>query len=200
MSPELSIKLDDLWADFLAFDWENVVVSGMEHLAMPIVILIIALNYKNELTALLGRLKFLKGKDFIAEFSELEKTSEKITKEVREYQADDDEDLLTIAHIKPTAAVVESWKGVEGAILNLLPDTDFDTKQGRRQISGFQIIKKLETLNIITRPEIQALQELREIRNQAAHSVDRDITAGQAVKYVRMALAFSNKFNRLKSL
>ena len=100
--------LSELWADYLAFNWETVIIAAMEHLTMPAVILIIALKYRSEITALLGRLKNLKSKNFSAEFAELEKASEEIEEVVAAYKTFDSEDLKAIARIKPTAAVVEA--------------------------------------------------------------------------------------------
>jgi len=142
-------------------------------------------------------LRNLKGKGFSAEFADLEKSSEKITEEILEYKSYDGEDLLTIARIKPTAAVVEAWKEVEAAMIKLLTGTEFDTKDGRRQISGFRIVKQLESLKLISRQESLVLHELREIRNRAAHSVDREVTPEQAEQYVDMALTFANKLNQM---
>lgn len=199
VAPESLSMLNDLWSDFIKFDWENVIVAGMEHLAWPVVTLLIALAFKPELIALMGRLKNLKGKGFSAEFADLEKSSEKIDKEIQEYKSYDGEELLTIARIKPTAAVVEAWKVIEAAMINLLPADQFDTKQGRRQISGFEIVKQLEALHIFGAQEVLVLHELREIRNRAAHSVDREVTPEQAEQYVKLALTLANKCNQIKS-
>lgn len=199
VAPESLSMLNDLWSDFIKFDWENVIVAGIEHLAWPVVTLLIALAFKPELIALMGRLKNLKGKGFSADFAELEKSSEKIHEEIREYKSYYGEDLLTIARIKPTAAVVEAWKEVEASMINLLPTEKFDTQQGRRQISGFDIVKQLEATHKISGQEVLVLHELREIRNRAAHSVDREVTPEQAEQYVDMALTFANKFNQMKS-
>lgn len=195
---ELPSMFDELWSEFLAFNWENVIIAGIEHLGWPVVTLVIALTFKSELTALIGRLKNLKGKGFSAEFDALQESSKNITEEIQEYKSYDGEDLLTIARIKPTAAVVEAWKEIEAAMLNLLGDKQFNTKQGRRQISGYEILKQLEPLNVLSRGEVLVLKELREIRNRAAHSVDREVTPDQAEQYVDVALTFANKLNRIE--
>ncbi len=188
--------LEALGWEFVSFNWENVIVSGMEHLAWPIVALIIVFLFKSEFAELIARLKNVKGKGFSAEFAELEKSSEKISKDIQEYKAYGSEDIFAIARIKPTAAVVEAWKEVEAAMIRIITGSKFDTKQGRRQISGYQILKTLEKEKIINTYEVSVLHELREIRNRAAHSVDRDVTAEQAEQYVDMALMFANKFNQ----
>ncbi|MFD2205948.1 hypothetical protein [Kiloniella antarctica] len=188
----------ELWTDFLNFDFENVIVSGFEHLAIPIVILIIALKYKQEATTLLGRLKNVKGKGFSAEFEKLESLASQTGDGYISNDNTIDEDLLNIAMIRPTAAVVEAWKTLEASMISLLSTSKFTTKDGRRQISGYKIIEEMDQHSKISSAEIQLLNELRSVRNKAAHSVDDEISSSQAQDYVRLALKLSNKFNSLQ--
>lgn len=46
-APESLSMLNDLWSEFIKFDWENVIVAALEHLSWPVVTLIIALTFKS---------------------------------------------------------------------------------------------------------------------------------------------------------
>ncbi|WP_343565473.1 hypothetical protein [Kiloniella sp. b19] len=180
-------------------NWEKIIIAGMEHTAWPIVTVVVASWFKGEIAILLNRLKSFKAKDFSLEFKEVTEAAKPIESTIQHFMPSYDDDIFMIATIRPTAAITETWKELEASMLRLLPANSHQTKQGRRQLSGFNIIRELKEKGHISADETRLLQELRQFRNRAAHSVDRDVPPTEAREYVKLALSLSRKLDELQA-
>ena len=97
--------------------------------------------------------------------------------------------FLDMATTSPTGAIIEAWKQVESVAYDLvareLPRLrDIDRS---RPINSQSLFKHLLAIGALPDSELNTFQKLRVIRNQAAHSSDRQITSESAREFVRLA-------------
>lgn len=184
---------NDIWGELIKFDVENVLIAAMEHLAWPLVALIIVYLFKEEFKFLLERVKRAGNEKFGVDFYELHQAANNLEINIepnRQYRLNADFSYFMagaaseLVEISPNAAVVDAWRELEANLLKLLSDNEFDTRSGKRQINAVNIIKALRKKNIIDQSQLNVLNWLRKIRNKAAHSVDGDLTPLQAREYI----------------
>lgn len=189
----------------MSFNWELIAHTALNNLPWPITVLLIAWWFRRDIRQVLGRLKSFQGGKFRADFEKLnnltstqesDQLKEKEDQELAQSNGSepieffDTRDLLEIAAFRPTAAIVEAWRTLEATMIAKLSSSSsqqFETKNGRRQISGFRLIRNLQTERLLSDSDAKIAHELRSIRNKAAHSVDSEPSTDQANQYIREA-------------
>tara|TARA_E500000318_G_scaffold106856_1_gene115332 strand:- start:1867 stop:2478 length:612 start_codon:yes stop_codon:yes gene_type:complete len=189
----------------MPFNWELIAHTALKSLPWPITVLIIAWWFRRDIRQVLGRLKSFQGGQFRADFDKLNHLSNSPETEISQELEDeermpsseseaseffDTRDLLGIADVRPTAAIVEAWRTLEATMLARLSSSaaqKFETRNGRKQISGYQLTRGLQTQNLLSNADAKIADELRIIRNKAAHSVDSEPSTAQAKQYIREA-------------
>lgn len=159
-------------------------VKLISSLAWPVVVLIIAVNFKTQITQLLSRLR--KGSIAGTEFY-FDTVLEKY-----ETPKEDSSKNEKSAAIDPRGTIISSWLNVETELANLLEKTQpvistFDGGSQLRYNSPLNIIKKLTSMGLLTKDLVEKIQDLRKLRNMAAHAQDIDFSSDSVVKYSQLA-------------
>lgn len=165
-----------------------------------ITLIIILYIFRRSISDLLPSIRTIKYKDFEAKFSEkledLKKDAKDLSCSLNVVVSDSTnikettlEEILgsngldfytTLAKIDPRSAVTEAWRKLELAIcekVKILP----------RKQSIRKAIEVLEKERLIDSGARHMLQELRTLRNQAAHASNFELTFIDAVKYAELA-------------
>lgn len=178
--------------DILAF-----IASIINSLAWPVTALIALFLLRKQLMELIPGVRRLKWKDFEIDFGkELQKVEETVrTVKVppptkMQLPADiqpaplpktQDELLERLAALSPNAAILESWRNVERTL-----DFYFKSRGIERPQSAQTIAGHLDYDSNFPPQLVAAYQELRFLRNRAAHSRE-DLTAEHAKKFSAIA-------------
>ena len=94
--------------------------------------------------------------------------------------------LEELAAVSPRAAVVEAWREVERASLEAIER--FKLAESPRSLNVMVSAYALLVNRGLLSEEMKALfDQLRTLRNRAAHGVDTSVSFSDAVEYVRLA-------------
>ncbi|KWF68378.1 hypothetical protein WL92_25810 [Burkholderia multivorans] len=102
-------------------------------------------------------------------------------------QADAPPDPIAL-RANPTGVIMEAWKDLEamGAeLITAIPRAGRDTEIARGKL-GKNVLNDLQSLELIPDREIALLQELRAIRNRAAHSTKQRPTPEEAERFAEL--------------
>ncbi|SRR5712691_11611465 len=177
--------------DVLTFIVEIVKAS-----AWPLAALFIALQFRDQLRALLARLK--KGKVGPAEF-EFEETVKTLKEEAAALPpgpvtAGVGASTVSLASSDPRAAIMNAWLEVETALARLA--------QTKGQVplslprSPVQAIRAVQKAQLIEPHHIALFNDLRGLRNQAAHELDFNPSTESVLTYVRLAKELSGVLDK----
>jgi len=179
--------------DILSF-----VAAIIGHVAWPVTAIVFGVILRQPLLALLPALTKIKYKNFEVAFGrELERVEAKLDKaapkqlDIKEKHPALPESAALpqthaelvdrIASLSPRAAILESWWNVE-AVLGAY----FSSKGIREPVSGQTVLAYLKADAKFPRELLSAYQELRLLRNRAAHSGD-ELTKEQAQEFDELA-------------
>lgn len=157
-------------------------------LVWPITILLIFLAIRKPIYDLVPLIDRLKYKDFEMHFGlRLNKISDEVENTISKIdntQSDNDVGALLsrLADISPRAAVLESWRNVELAIIELFKHYDSNLINDRKSLT-YRVIKQLDDNKILDKNKISLLKELRALRNDAAHAPEFALSKESALEY-----------------
>ena len=161
-------------------DWLTFISSLIGSLAWPAAIVAVALVFRSQVTHLFKSLTKLKWRYVEAEFGE---QVDQIRDEVQEVGGDPkfrDEPveprLLQLAEEHPHLAVLEAWKQLEQAMVEL----SIRKLGAQRTKSPLSHIEAVLSAEIVPPSMVRAIREIREVRNRAAHDLDFSISKGRA--------------------
>jgi hypothetical protein len=159
-------------------------------LAWPIAVLVIVFALRDQIRNLFTRITTLKYKDFEADFGKrLERLEEEVSAETAERPAKllaitpeqipvDEFDRLV--ELSPSAAVLRAWVGVEKMLRTMAKHHGIENAD-RKSVG--QLTRALLTGERIDRRTAAILDDLRVLRNYAAHPSDREITVNEAMRF-----------------
>lgn len=168
-------------------NWFGLFASIIDSLAWPTLVGIVIFLLRDSFNQLLQRLSRFKYKDVEANFNErlndLQPT-ESIATETERLVPDGDNTvtLLELADISPRGAILEAWIKIESSTRGFLESVGMERRkyyQGLRRLSP-EHLSKIEQV-------IHPYEELRILRNEAAHSSDFDLTPETARRYIETA-------------
>lgn len=178
--------------DFLSF-----IAAIADALAWPVSLLIALFMMRKPIADLLPSLRRLKYKDLEVDFGkELEKieavmdTVEENNNQGRELPVEIQPEplpktrtelLKKIAELSPNSAILESWRNVERTL-----DFYFNSRGIERPRSGQSILRSLDYDPNFPPQLVSAYQELRLLRNRAAHAQE-NLTAEHAKEFSVLA-------------
>lgn len=199
-------------------DYLTFLTKIVEFSAWPIVALVIAKSFRQEIVVAMPFLKRLKLGQAEAEFDrnvqEVKQEIEEVAKVAEPLSVKDDlsnpesgQDVtfsrgtvlplwkggrwLQTAEIKPAAAILGVWNDLEAQLAVLIRNMDVEVPSGQAtSIPAW--IDSLYRANIIAGPEMKVLKNLYDLRNQAAHDNSLQPTRDTAISYVMMALALQD--------
>lgn len=141
-------------------------------------------------------------------YKDLEVTFKRGLKEVRaeaeesgiefKTSSEEKEEIYRLIEISPTSAIVESWKEIEltarDKINQLVKDKTGQHKAQRRPLSY------LELTGALIPSTAQAIRELQQLRSQAAHTKDIQLSKENVIEYVTLAKAIAKQIGAITEL
>ncbi|MFA6311846.1 MAG: hypothetical protein WCV99_11720 [Sterolibacterium sp.] len=155
--------------------------------AWPITAVVVALLFRAEFRALLGRLK--KGKVGAAEFEFQEQVAE-LAKDIAEVSTAPQPvtlsaETIRLATSNPRGVLVSTWFEVEVALKNLAQKHNLLDAQSQRNPSA--LVRVLARAGLIPMSHAPGFTALYRLRNQAAHDEDFNPTEEAVLGYLEIA-------------
>lgn len=180
-----------------AFSWDKLldaIAKLLGSIAWPIAAAFIAFFFKRELAALLARLK--KGKWGSAEF-EFENYVREVDAEADIPRTPEAENITPSAaaraSVDPRGAIVSAWIEVEDALFDLVRvrqlSEPVSSAKARSSVWAIRAAQKAQALDATW---VALFQDLRAMRNEAAHSTDFSPPPEAVIKYVQLAKELTN--------
>lgn len=172
-------------------------------ISWPATILILAFTFRREAITLFSRITRLRYKELEADFEET----------IRELKAEAPvelavlgqkvlpaswvtqrkSELLELAEISPRAAVLESWLEVEKAVRDLTIAVGIlESPKPHDQM------RELVESGVVPAMFLESIDELRRLRNTAAHSTDFGLPAQLVQSYVEYSLSIVDALEAIK--
>lgn len=171
-------------------DWLQLLASIVDSLAWPATIGVAVYLLRKPLMELLPNLRLFKYKDLEIEFSEkLEKLEQTLEQgpppeqipQRSDLQQVSDERFYLLAEISPSAAVLEAWTDIERKLRIIADRQNIEERRGR---SVLYITRVLRSQEIISPRLTSLLDDLRALRNVAAHPTgERQVSLIEARRY-----------------
>jgi hypothetical protein len=161
-------------------DWLTFISNLVGSLSWPAAFFAVAFLFRSQVQYLMNSLTKLKWRDVEVEFGE---QVDLIREEVQEAGDDPkfrDEPveprLIQLADEHPHLAVLESWKQLEKAIIDL-SIRKLGTQRSAPALAHIEAVLKSD---LLPASMTRAIREIREVRNRAAHDVGFSISRGRA--------------------
>lgn len=173
--------------------------EAIKALAWPVAVVAVALMVRKPVIELLPFLRRLKYKEIELEFSKelaqlkAEARTVKSTESHKDEAAIDNtsiDRLLNIASISTSAAILEAWSELESTSVAVassfwsLPPSDVFKNYPR-------IGEYLLQCKVIDETQLAIFNQLRDLRNKAAHAVALNISEDEARTYIELASSLS---------
>lgn len=165
-------------------------------IAWPVAVVWVAYLFKGELRSLLHRMSQLKYKDVEAKFeSGLAEAEAKVSSigpspvalPPRPEITSKLESLRRIADVSPRAAIMEAWVLVEDAAGR----SGFVQGASIPRVNPHLFVEELVRLGKLPKESDALLDQMRKLRNQAAHLPDFSINQDEADRYLQLAARMS---------
>lgn len=173
-------------------NWKEFTASVVQSLAWPAITLILAIILRGTIVDLVLRIKRIKHKDTELEFEAKVKEIESKISVAPVIKQSPPSPLLDLASVSPRAAIMEAWIGLEALLYKKAVDLD-RLKLNKHQVPLTAIITILEDLKIIDLKTSRSILEMRNLRNQVAHTEDLNIAPEVANRYIELAKEFTEK-------
>ena len=174
-------------------------------ISWPVVVFFIFMIFRKPISELIANVKFIKSPIGDAEFGqgvkELEEQQQALSSLPQEKHEPEQsyppanlyEEVAPIAEHSPSAAVIESWRRIEQALVDLCKARGVEVENPRRTVD---ILRQLGVDNIFTYELSRHLDSLRRTRNSIAHGREEP-TVGEAMAYADVA---SSAYAEIKNL
>lgn len=155
--------------------------------AWPVTTVVLAVLFRSEFRALLGRLR--KGKVGSAEFEFQEQVAE-LAKDIAEISPAPQPvalkpETISLATSNPRAAMLTAWIEIEAALSTLAQKHNILDAQTRRNSSA--LVRALAKADLIPKAHAPGFMALRRLRNQAAHEIDFNPSEDAILGYLEIA-------------
>ena len=161
----------------------------LEKLVWPSTTIVIVILLREPLSALVRTTQRIKYKDLELEFNqEIAEIAETLPEEVgtAKDRRQISVDLFELADAAPNAALVESWRSVEGAAKALIAsrghDLDYEVPSPYKLIQDVLVRGKM-----IEERVGRVFEQLRRLRNKVVHADGFEVSVEQAREYVGLA-------------
>jgi hypothetical protein len=165
-----------------SMDWLSFVVELLHATAWPIAAVVIAVLFRRQIRDLLSRVR--KGKIGPAEF-EFEQVVRELVQEVAPVpSAPVEAPHAALATTNPRAAILEVWIELEAVMNRIAIAHGIDARRGR---SSLYQVRMLHKTGAITDEDVALFNDLRALRNQAAHDEAFSPSIESVVQYMSLA-------------
>lgn len=180
-------------------DWKTFIAQIIDSIAWPLVVVFLIYQLKDRLAELLPRLKKLKHKDTELEFSEklnelaIESEATKEEAPAIEKKPEIDEQfnfLMKLSEISPRSAVIEAYRFLETASAKAVAKA-YPELEERKILNPMQTQRMLKD-KVLSKNQYHQFNELRQLRNQAAHMEDFELKNMHIGAYIDIALTLAN--------
>lgn len=158
-------------------------------LAWPASLVLIALIFREPLRNLIPLLRRLKYRELEIDFDRRLEDLGEVAEELEpapEAAALPPSTVAELAKVSPRSAVIESWRAVEHAAVDLAHERGVDLADHYSR-NPFRVIRALEKSQTISPSTSSAIHELRSLRNDAAHAPEFSLGPDSALAYDAMA-------------
>lgn len=179
-------------------DWKTFIAQVIDALAWPAVVVFLIYQLRDKITELLPRLKKFRHKETELEFTEgvtelvQEREASGIAYEELpqsdEYKANFDF-LMRLAELSPRSAVIEAFRMVEAAAAKRAARL-YPSMEGKVGYSPLKLQKILKG-DVFDPQEYHQFNQLRKLRNEAAHTEDFDVRGMPVEAYIDIALSLT---------
>lgn len=158
-------------------------------LAWPAVVLVVALVFRKQLAALIGRpLSSLKAGMFHAVWDrEVADLSPNTADQASARPSRIRSDLTALALVNPTAAVEESFARLESDLRQKLADAGLDSERG----TVMDAARTAEATRLIPSTAVNAIESLATLRNLALHGHGNELDAPRAREFILLTDSIS---------
>ena len=173
-------------------DWITFIVSETKAIAWPTVVLTAVVILKQQISGLIAelgsRLKTAKGGgielSFGARIDEVEKglPVAELTQLTAPSNVKRIEAIADLSGLPPAYVISQAWLRVEEEIGRSVA-IPVASPTARLSISPVKLLRIAVEQELITNSELNLLDQLRDLRNQAAHSLNPDISLTDALRY-----------------
>ena len=184
-------------------DWKAFIASLIDSLAWPAVVAYLTFVMKDKIGELLPKLRRFKHKDTELEFSqgveelkrEAEETPEPISPELSESGdlGKQFDFLVQLAEVSPRSAVLEAWRQVENAAAKAIVRSY--PQLGERDVLSPMDRRNLLKGKVLHDSEWRQYDELRKLRNKAAHSDEFDLRGTPIEAYIDIAVSMARRLD-----
>jgi len=163
------------------------IAGVVEHLAWPVAVVTLAMIFREEFRVLLRNLR--RGKVGSAEFefergvASLEANAQDLI-EASDTDSDDSS-VKRLARLHPRAAILEAWMRLEDQIIDAATRMNLANPTAHRYALG--ALRGLRESQLLPANRLAVLDELQDLRNQAAHDPEFAPTPGSVITYVHVA-------------
>jgi Domain of unknown function (DUF4145) len=161
-------------------DWLTFISNLVGSMAWPTSAAIIALIFRSQISTLIKNLNTLRWGDVEAEFGE---KVDQIREEIREIESNPnyidvpvEPQLINLLETHPHLAVLEGWKTLEKAIVEL----SARKLQNDRPLPIQKHLEALVRAELISSSMKKIINDIREVRNRAVHELDTSVSKGRA--------------------
>jgi len=159
--------------------------------AWPVAVVLIMLVFRQQLSALLSRIR--KGKFGSAEF-EFEQEVETLSEQVAPPQLSSpnvDTSTVSLVAANPRGAIFAAWNGIESAVHRLAFKLQISNSATSRSVAA--MVREIEQKGKLAPGDVSLFNNLRMLRNQAAHESDFSPTPDSVVLFQRLALGLKER-------
>jgi hypothetical protein len=175
-------------------DWLTFIAEIVKALGWPVAAVVIAWMFRDQLKALLSRVR--KGKLGPAEF-EFEESVRVLKTEAAELtkapQTSLSRETVALLASNPRSAIITSWLELEEAMRKLLKARNFAPSA---LVSPLRTIQAVRGLGLIDPIFIEFTDELRQLRNRATHEPDFSPSPESVLDYVRLARELTDIYQK----
>lgn len=182
-------------------DWLTFLSNIINALAWPATLIVLLALIRKQLPQIARTLRRLKYKDIEMEFGE---TAEAIANEVKaivpatqsenniagQEKSEVKARLEAIADLAPRAAILESWLQVEAAAADVIRQNNLDVSTPYP--GPMSLRDSLLKGGVLDKRQIVIFEQLRTLRNEAAHVPDAEFTKAAVSNYIESAIAIAS--------
>lgn len=146
-------------------EWALYGLDVLKVIAWPLVILVIVVVFRTEITSVLSRITKLSGLGFSAE---LARSAREIAEQLEDVEGREDLNEGDLAEefqiIDPSMAVLRAWIGLEQVA------ADWSAALGRRRETPVQLARFLVQHELLSADTLEPIRRLQVLRNEIVHS------------------------------
>lgn len=181
-------------------DWKMFFAQIIDSLAWPSVAVFVVFLLREKITDLLPRLKRFRHKETELEFTEgiTELVQERQAQGIQNNEVEQTEEyqdqfsfLARLAEISPRSAVLEAFRIVEAAAAKKAARTypDLESRHAKSPLH----LQKLLKGEVLAKNEFHQFDQLRRLRNEAAHTEEFDVKGMPVEAYIDIALSMASR-------